>query len=214
MDSGTYYVRIGPFFYIGSSTKLYNRESDHRCRLTRGIHPNPRLQEAFDDGFDYSFQVHQHIPREKDETVKEFRDRLRAKEQLLIDVAANDEKLCNRSKDSRGPGNSNILKDKWKDPAFREKMLANRVYLPASEETRAKMSEAKRGARNVKARGVHITNPDGSISKFECASDAAKHLNVSQQLFHLWMSTNWPSENSRICNRWAAAYKAVYIEKP
>lgn len=208
-----YKVSCGEHFYIGSTSNLDRRRRDHEWRLKRGIHPVPELQKAFDDGGKFSIMD---IPGTRvDPNSENLRDILRSIEQEKLDHQFSVKGCCNRSPNARGPNNGEMMKDKWKDPEFREKMtsfLKSRKGVAVTEETRSKMATAKRGARNANSREVIVTHPDGSITRFPCVSDAAKFFRVSQQLMDMWIkgTVSWPGTGkiTREQNKWISDYSA------
>jgi hypothetical protein len=47
MDSGIYFLFIGPYYYVGSSKNVQKRCRRHMICLATGIHPNRKLQNVF-----------------------------------------------------------------------------------------------------------------------------------------------------------------------
>jgi len=218
MSAGTYMLRVGPFFYIGSSGNFRKRKYDHCGNLKRGIHPNQAIQSAYSPGAGIDFITLEFIHRAEGETVEEYSTRLRNAEQKLLDRYAKDPHLCNKSTNAFGPDNSDFMKSRWADPEYRNAMLAKMRECrgPVTEKSRKLMSEAKKGRRNVKSRQVIVTDPDGIETEFDSVTATAAFFNVTQQLMDSWMSgkVKWPAPNkgwSR--NRWIAAYRARYVEK-
>lgn len=211
-----YKITCGDVFYIGSTMSFVRRNRDHLWRLKRGIHPNPTLQAAYDGSGEFkSFYVE--IIKPCDD-VNELRDKLRAAEQVKLDYQFGLEGCCNRSPNASGPNNGEMMKNKWEDPEFREKMvsfLRSRKGAAVTAETREKMAEAKRGSKNVKARAVIVKTPDG-VTRFDSVSDAAKSLNVPQQVLDGWMMGRfpWPGTGTRPAKahyRHLAEYSAEYV---
>jgi hypothetical protein len=159
--AGTYKVTAGKAFYVGSTSDLVRRRGNHAYDLKTGNHPCPKLQAAY-KGQASCFLVDP-IPRLEGETDAEHRGRLRAAEQVLLERFQDHPGLANRSKKACGPDHF-------------------------SKETRRKMGDAKRGARNAKARPVIVTWPDGRQERFDTATDAAGAIGVSQQLCQLWLA--------------------------
>ncbi len=84
-----------------------------------------------------------------------------------------------------------------------------------TDETKRKMSLAKQGANNYKARKVIVTNPDGSETTFDTTTDAATFFRVSQQLMHLMLvgKSGWPGQGKFIRNKdneWMREYSAKF----
>lgn len=72
----------------------------------------------------------------------------------------------------------------------------------ASDDTRRKMAGSKKGVKNHNSRALILTR-DGVDTQFECLSDAARHLGVSQQTMHLWCKGEvaWPGTGGRGCRK-------------
>ena len=214
-NCGTYIVKSGNTAYIGSSSNLVQRKSAHKRDLQRGIHPNKNLQKAFDQCGDYSFIPHQFITPV--DCPNELRTILRNAEQTLLDEAhkANLWVIANISKNAFGPDCRPDMVEKWQDPEFREAMTNLRRSRVITDETKRKMSIAKQGANNVKARKVIVTNPDGSEITFDTTTDAATFFRISQQLMHLMLvgKTGWPGKGKFIRNKqneWMREYSARF----
>jgi hypothetical protein len=215
-NCGTYIVKCGNTAYIGSSSNLQQRKSSHKRDLERGIHPNPNLQQAFDGSQDFSFIPHQYITPV--DCQNELRTILRNAEQTLLDEATKSNLwvIANVSQNAFGPHARPDLAAKWQDPEFREsmsKMIRSRVI---SDETKRKMSLAKQGANNAKARKVIVTNPDGSETTFQTTTEAAQFFRISQQLLHLMLKgkTAWPGKGKFIRNKeneWMREYEARLV---
>lgn len=210
-------LKSGDFFYIGSSNDFKRRKADHQWRLRNNIHPVEKIQNAFNETGVFTFIPLKLIKRKPSEADADFRDRLRAEEQVAINELKNDQWFANKSMNSRGPEH---LKTFWGDPDFRAahaKRMSEMNRQSPSAETRAKMSEAKKGDRNPNARAIIITLPDGSEIRVSSVSDAAKFFNVPQQVMDLWMKkkVSWPG-TGRPCrppNRWIAEYSARYEDE-
>jgi hypothetical protein len=200
--AGTYRVNVGPMFYVGSTTCFGSRNSDHRVRLERCEHPNKRLQVAYNASQSYEFIVLTEIPRKEDDSDKDHAARLKLNEQWLIDAHQGDPLLTNGSTSSTH--NSTIgdwLKEKWQDPEFREKQITRlkaRRGDAISEETRRKMSEAKKGANNAKSRPC-IIHFNGESKRFASVLEAADHYGASQQSMDQWLKGTipWPGTGPR-----------------
>lgn len=212
-QSGTYIVRCGTVFYVGSSTNLLSRRRGHNWELRRGFHSNEKLQKAFNESGDFQFTPVDHIDRCAGEPDEAFRKRLRDAEQQLLDFYAMDTGLANKSRSAFGPDNGDLLRKRWEDPRYRKLMsdhMKGRVF---SEETKRKMSKAKQGVGNPKARSVEVDCPDGTKKHFPTVTDAAGFFGVSQQLMDQWLKgiTAWPGTGvkaPRVKNRWIADYSA------
>lgn len=218
MDSGTYLIWLGDYFYVGSSFNRIARWREHRWMLRAGVHPNQNLTHAFSLCQTVELDRGPEISR-GNLTKIEHKKALRDSEQALLHLYAGNPFMCNKSDSAYGPGSGHgdVLRKSWADPEKRERMVGgmreSAKLRVVSEETRKKMSEAKRGSRNAKSRAVEITRPDGSTEVFESCSAAAVFFKVEQQLMHLWMSgeLSWPGEKSRKKNRWIAPYSARYL---
>ena len=215
-NCGTYIVKCGNTAYIGSSSNFQQRKSAHKRDLERGIHPNQNLQQAFDGSQDFSFIPHQYIAPV--DCPNELRTILRNAEQALLDEAAKSNLwvIANVSQNAFGPHARPDMVARWQDPEFREsmsKMMQSRVI---SDETKRKMSLAKQGANNAKARKVIVTNPDGSETAFSTTTEAAQFFRISQQLLHLMLKgkTAWPGRGKFIRNKeneWMREYEARLV---
>lgn len=214
-NCGTYIVKSGNTAYIGSSSNLIQRKSAHKRDLQRGIHPNKNLQKAFDECGDYSFIPHQFITPV--DCPNELRVILRTAEQTLLDEATQAKLwiIANVSTNTFGPHARPDLAAKWQDPEFRETMTNLRRSRVTTDETKRKMSIAKQGANNAKARKVIVTNPDGSETIFDTTTDAATFFRISQQLMHLMLvgKSGWPGKGKFIRNKdneWMREYSAKF----
>lgn len=213
MSSGTYIVKAGAKFYIGSTSRLSSRKSDHITRLQKGSHPNKRLQDAFNNHGDASFISIEFIHRQDDEDKREFWDRLKSAEQKLLNEHSTNPHLCNESSNARGPCTKCAAKRAPMTEETRAKIRAAAKDRIVSEETRSKMAKAKTGAENPKARGIRIKCPDGSIKEFPTVTDMAKFFRVTQQTADHWVRgvCAWPgtSIRNRSANAWIADYSIV-----
>lgn len=214
-NCGTYIVKAGNTAYIGSSSNLVQRKSAHKRDLQQGIHQNKNLQKAFNECGDYSFIPHQFITPV--DCPNELRVILRTAEQTLLDEAtqANLWVIANVSKNTFGPHARPDLAAKWQDTEFREETLARLHNRVVTDETKRKMSIAKKGANNAKARKVIVTNPDGSETTFDTTTDAATFFSISQQLMHLMLAgkSGWPGKGKFIRNKdneWMMEYSARF----
>jgi hypothetical protein len=218
MPSGTYKLQAGPFFYIGSTTNIRRRFQDHKWRLNKGIHPNPKIQAAHAEHGAATLTLVNVIRNNPRETIEQHRARLRKAEQALLDEHAADPHLCNRSLNASGPDLwtevANRLKERWKDPEYRQRMTNATRNRETTAATRLKLSAAKTGAGNPKSRPVVVTAPDGTETTHPCTRDAARFFGVSQQLMDLWLKgkTAWPGTGKRTKpeNSWIAPYRATF----
>ena len=55
MTAGTYFLRAGEAFYIGSSSDFRKRRYFHSGKLKKGIHPNKKLQAAYNQSEECRF---------------------------------------------------------------------------------------------------------------------------------------------------------------
>jgi hypothetical protein len=202
---GTYRVNCGEVFYIGSTSRLGHRNSEHRTTLGRGKHPNKTLQAAYTATGQYTFTVLTVIlPVEG----ADLKSRLKQAEQELLDTHAGDPCLANVSTSSTH--NSAIggwLSSKWQEDNFRDtqiKRLKARRGKAITKATRKLMSEAKKGKNNVKSRPCMI-HFNGESLKFDCVSDAAAHYKVKQQVMDAWLRgiTPWPGTGPRKPKLWS-----------
>ena len=201
-SAGTYRVNVGPVFYLGSTTSFGSRNSDHRNRLEKGEHPNKRLQAAFNEHQSYEFTILTEIPRKHDDSDKDHSARLKLNEQWLLNTHNGDANLANGS--SSATHNSTIgdwLKEKWQAPEFRSSQLTRlkaRHGDAVSKETRLKMSNAKKGAKNAKSRPCSI-NFNGETKRFESSLAAADHYGATQQAMDQWLKGKipWPGTGPR-----------------
>jgi hypothetical protein len=212
-NCGTYIVKCGNTAYIGSSSNFQQRKSAHKRDLERGIHPNQNLQQAFDGSQDFSFIPHQYITPV--DCQNELRTILRNAEQALLDEAAKSNLwvIANISQNAFGPHARPDMIAKWQDPEFRKQTLNRLHNRVVTDDTKRKMSLAKQGANNAKARKVIVTNPDGSETTFSTTTEAAQFFRISQQLLHLMLKgkTAWPGKGKFIRNKeneWMREYEA------
>lgn len=202
--SGTYRLDVGPLSYFGSTTSVGARWSEHRTRLERGDHPNPLLQEAWDQHGTAGLMILLEIPRKSDDSDKDHRDRLRLHEQQLLDEHFGTDGCANRSDSANHNSNvSRQMKMMWADPEWArwQKSLRAAAALnrgPVSAATRAKMAAAKTGARNHNARECCFRLRE-ELFQFPAASEAAEFFGVKQQTMDLWLRgmVSWPGSGSR-----------------
>jgi hypothetical protein len=214
-DAGVYRINVGAFFYIGSTTFLGSRVSDHRTRLEKGEHPVPALQQAWNEIRTFEAVLIKAVPRKAHDTDKDHSDRLRFHEDALIRKLHGTEGCCNRSTtvyyNSDVGGN---LGEKWKDPEYRARMITILKGREFSDETRAKMAEAKTGKNNPNARAC-IIHFGGESLKFDSATEAAAHYGVTQQAMDGWLGgkSGWPTADgkTRQQNRRLAGMTGEYL---
>lgn len=220
--AGTYRLKSGEFFYIGSSNNLVRRKHDHQWRLRAGIHPCKNIQREFDKSGVVAFTPLLFFKQGRSESDTDFRERLRAAEQDRINEHIGDEFFENKSIYARFNGTASAclsiaMKKLWEDPEAR-KVMIERLRKNASNpsaETREKMAHAKRGANNVKSRPVVIKSPDGGKRKFASVSEAATFCGASQQLMDTWLkgTATWPGTGTRAPRpkyAWLVGYSASY----
>lgn len=179
-QSGCYALSVGNVFYIGSSRSMKRRIQGHLTDLRGGRHSSGVLQAAWD------LLPESHTFECLEECCEAD---LRDVEQRWIDRWKHRVGFANGSDSSRGPGELAYRKvrELWKDPLFRERMSKLSRSREFTMEHRGRMSAAKKGARNPRSRGVWVEMPDGSRHEFECVSDAARFLGVTQQAADLWL---------------------------
>jgi hypothetical protein len=205
---GTYRINCGEVFYLGSTTRLGYRNSEHRTTLAKGKHPNKTLQVAYAASGHYTFTVLTVIPALAGDVIGDLKGRLKLAEQELLDTHAGDPCLANVSTSSTH--NSTIggwLAGKWQEDDFRKaqiKRLKAQKGKAVTHSTRKLMSEAKKGKNNVKSRPCMI-HFNGESLKFDCVSDAAAHYGVTQQVMDAWLRgvTPWPGTGSRRPKLWS-----------
>lgn len=180
-----YRIEVGPEFYIGSTTRLGARRSDHRLKLERGIHPNTRLQEAWNVFGEFELFLIEEIPPTLLGSEDHVR-RLKAREQIELDALFGTRGCCNRS--SSAIHNSNIgefMKAKWLDTGFQESQRAKMAEIarrPVSEETRRRMTTARLG----KGKACVFLHK-GEILRFTSVTAAAEHFKVAHQAVDQWL---------------------------
>lgn len=93
MDSGIYFLFVGPYYYIGSSKNVQKRCRRHMLNLAAGIHPNRKLQNVFDKYQDISWQQVEEVKPEA----------LLGAEQRYLDSAIGSKYCCNIAKIAEAP---------------------------------------------------------------------------------------------------------------
>jgi hypothetical protein len=204
-DAGVYKIQIGPTFYIGSCSQFGKRISGHKSELAAGTHPNKKLQAAWDQHQSLEAFILRSVPRKaySVESDQDHTARLRFNEQEFIDAEFDHLECANTSRNSRF--NSTIsehMRQKWNDPEWRKnasaKIRAAAQSRQVTDETRRKMSIAKKGDKNPNSRPC-VIHHNGKSTRFQCASDAAKHFNATQQAMDAWLkgTTPWPGTGPR-----------------
>lgn len=199
MSAGVYQINIGPFFYIGSSKNMKCRACNHFSDLKHGRHRNHRTQAAFATHGNATWKILHPVPFEWGETETSLKAKLFVAEQSFISAHHGTEHCLNISSTSIGTTCPRPdVAARWNDPNFRAKAAANKDRVPTNE-TRAKMTKAKLGGRNPKAREVTLSF-EGSDLSFDCASAAARHFGVSQQVMEGWLAGRfpWPGDGIRV----------------
>ena len=159
-------------------------------------HHSKKLQSAYNESGLFKFEIVEELwyDEERYPDMKDFIVAIRAAEQKILDRHHGSKLCCNTS--STAVGATNPRPDavaRWKCPEFREKMQKAREAYEVTPETREKMGQAKRGARNPHARAVW-TNFKGERREFPTATEAAKHFGVNQQSMQAWLTGKygWP----------------------
>lgn len=93
MDSGIYFLFVGPYYYVGSSVNVRKRCRRHMLSLAAGIHPNRKLQNAFNKYNDFSWSKVEETPPPK----------LLQKEQEYLDTITRSKYCCNIAMESSAP---------------------------------------------------------------------------------------------------------------
>lgn len=105
--------------------------------------------------------------------------------------------------DTPAPGagrGSAALKQRWKNPAYRDRVVGGLRGREVREDTRARHRAAKCGGLNPRARRCWIRLDDGgSRHHFPTVSAAAMWLGVPQQVLDLWLRgvVPWPGGGRR-----------------
>jgi len=163
MTCGVYEIQCGPYFYQGSSKDVERRFHQHRLKLRRGKHANPKFQDVFNK---YGWTGERILMECVDEVL-----RLQL-EQELIDANFGDSLYLNINPFAATPNNGggknkgrvHTAEHRANNAAARlgskhseetkAKMSATRtgkVLGPKSEETKAKISAAKKGSQHTEA---------------------------------------------------------------
>ena len=140
-----YRVDIGPYYYYGQTVKPRVRELDHRRKLSKKTHPNPKMQSVFDKSYeDLKFEVI--LWCEKDE--------MNYYEEALINKHYDDKYNMNIAKDATSP----MLGRKQKKSTI-EKRSAKLRGRKRTKEQRERMSRA------AKKRGIHPKTREAYLKK-------------------------------------------------
>jgi hypothetical protein len=200
--AAVYRIEIGPFFYIGSSSKLGPRRSDHLRMLKEGAHPNHKLQAAWNAHQSAEVIVLQEVVPKKWDKSDDGTARGKHLEHLEIQKHFGSEFCCNLSNSAyHNTTIGDVMRERWKDPDFRQRMVeklkARRGDL-ISPETRKKMADAKTGQNNPNARPCSLSF-HGEVMKFTTGAAAADHFKVPQQVMDLWLrgKVPWPGKGMR-----------------
>jgi predicted GIY-YIG superfamily endonuclease len=129
-------------FYIGSTSDLYGRKLTHESELRRGVHPNHRLQRAYDSDPNLLFLIYPTDDREE-----AYRQ-----EQELLDRYFPQNMTFNIAKDAKVslPGMGAVFTEE-----HRQRISQARMGITLSAETRAKVSQTKRSkSRKLSIGGV------------------------------------------------------------
>lgn len=122
---GVYIIKLPglPYFFIGSTSNLYRRESMHRSQLNRGVHENPKLQQFYvlEKGIEFNI-IKRSMP--------------------MDEVFALERELRDQHKDN--PYCLNMT-----SAESNEKMRKTHLGTTRSEETRRRMSEALKGRKGT-----------------------------------------------------------------
>ncbi len=202
---GVYRITIGRQFFIGSARKLGAHRSDHQIKLEAGNHPNRALQLAFDECDELRFEITNLLPEKPHEPAADYRKRRQMWEQIELNAWFGTKGCLNTRPDSGfNTTIDSVLKRKWQDDAWRDAQMARlraRKGDAVSAESRARMSEAKRGSRNLNSRKCRV-GMLGSMKTFETATDAAREFGVSQQVMDLWLRgvVAWPGTGRKSRN--------------
>ena len=108
-NTGIYRIEIGGYFYIGQSTTLSKRKTNHLYNLRKGTHCNPMMQSVYDKYQNFSFKVMLNCDV----------DQLDMLEQSALDICYGDEDCMNLAKDVKSPGRGRIVTTKTR------KLLSN-----------------------------------------------------------------------------------------
>jgi group I intron endonuclease len=157
-QAGIYRFRIdrpeGPMFYIGHASVLRKRRDKHLSELRRRVHKNERLQRAFDKYGECAFSFEVLLVCERSAVILQFF------EQNIVDNYGRDRlyNLCLKCVGSKLGLRQTLeqrakigAKNKGRKLSDRQKesvRLSNMTRI-VSDETRAKMSAARKGNKNA-----------------------------------------------------------------
>jgi group I intron endonuclease len=128
MKSGVYLITIGRFLYYGSSVDIEKRKIMHLSQLQRGIHKNPKLQNAFNKYKEMNHEVVAFCPV----------GQMMGIEQLMIDGIWGKKYCANLRPVTNSPLGLKQSKD------LIERRVAARSGYRHSEKTKMKISESNR----------------------------------------------------------------------
>ena len=187
-EAGTYQITHDESgrFYVGSSVDCARRMTQHIGQLRRGEHPVKELQALYNQSPKFTFSH----TRYGTPTQEGIESTIKTEEQLLLDQNAASDQLLNKASDSinsyQGLTHSDEARTKMAEAARgREKSEEERAKIsesnrnrdPISDETRERMSSAKRGI--ISPGVVERLQPvsiDGVV--YESMSEAARQLNL------------------------------------
>ena len=154
---GVYEIKIGEWFYIGSSKDIDRRIKDHKVSLIKGIHKNKFLQFAYNDckTFDWKilveceedsrYEMEQRLIQEK----WEYPNRANISAYTLIDdpgllskIIAHSTSLAYKMRPELGQSISQNNKEHWLDPCHREKRTNAIRQANLKQERRDKISQS------------------------------------------------------------------------
>lgn len=215
--SGVYRLEVGTSFYVGSTRHLGARYSDHKVGLEAGEHPNPGLQDAFDQGGEIRMTLVEEVPLKPIDSKDDHVKRLKFREQLVLDRVFGTPGCCNRSSSSTlGRGIGEIMKQRWQDPEFRTGMAEKMRELGRkgkSVETRRRMAEAKRGSRNVKSLRCMVRF-GGEAREFGSITEAAAAYGILAKDLTNWLAGRafFPTEFSASGRRYPSLIGLVAMK--
>ena len=189
---GVYLIRVGASFYVGSSADIGTRWCRHLYLLKRGIHRNRSLQAAYDLCGGADLEILEAVDVSQCAAKSEIRDKIRDAEMKHISLMSSDKGMCNIYLSSRGPHRRDDMKERWKDPNYRERTIAAIRAGLSSPEVRAKLSKAGRMAKPANCKPVRIFSPRGVALDFASVTDAASHLRVSHSNQKNWLDGSSP----------------------
>lgn len=180
---------------------MKNRACNHISDLKHGRHHNCHMRAAYDIHKAASWEIIERVSSRYQETPVSLKARLYEAEQRHISEHHGKPYCLNISRTAIGATYHHPeIAERWRQPEYRERMMALRLqrnYRP-SEATKEKMAAAKRGERNPNARPVVLVFK-GEEFRFPCASHAARHFGVTQQIMDFWLKgkCSWPGTGRR-----------------